>query len=139
MHTYVHTYNPECLHSVRVCQSTLLQPHIHTYIRTYPSAGVALHELYLFISNILSTVGGWLLHRCQTQNLQQMVLHHIPGGGGWGWVGEGYGGFIANTVKQEECMASTSYHIGLCMYYVLCTHVCTYVHVCTKKVDVLIK
>ena len=77
-----HTYNPECLHSVRVCQSTLLQLHI----RTYPRAGVPLHELYLFISNILSTVCGWLLHRCQTQNLQQMVLHHIPGWeGGDGW------------------------------------------------------
>ena len=32
---------------------------------------------HLFISDILGRVSSWLLHCCQTQHLQQMILHHI--------------------------------------------------------------
>ena len=88
-----------------VCISTI---HLHTYICMYRQtyahiyitdyrAAVPVHVLYLLISNILSTVGGRLFHCCQTEDLQQMVLHHIPKRG----VVEGGGGERLHTVASQ--------------------------------------
>ena len=84
-----------------VCNSTI---HLHTYVCRHTHicitdyrAAVSVHVLYLLISHILSTVGGGLFHCCQTEDLQQMVLHHIPRRG----VVEGGGGKRLHTVASQ--------------------------------------
>ena len=84
-----------------VCNSTI---HLHTYVCRHTHicitdyrAAVSVHVLYLLISHILSTVGGGLFHCCQTEDLQQVVLHHIPKRG----VVEGGGGKRLRTVASQ--------------------------------------
>ena len=105
-----------CLH---VCRSVLLavSPYpLHTTHTVIQYVECTTRVLHLFISDILCTVGSWLLHRRQTEYLQQVVLHHIPKergeGSGGGVRGEGLEGlYNQSTRTSRRCCTLSTPHI----------------------------